>query len=225
MACVLTSLIFATALGFLLKDQKARIASGLSALGTRAVAFAIPAAIGLLPMPGGAYISADRRPSVRQDVAQKPPEDLPQLLDAAHMDPTLAPLPGRLDYGNCPRRLGVGDSGVGMTERPFRHGGGSCGLRRRGRDPVLPPSLAEVLDALASHRVVIAADLNLDFRGEPFETTMRAMAYADKAVSLTAVCKICGRPATRMQRLINGRHAPRESPHPNRRRGDLQSSV
>jgi hypothetical protein len=58
MACVLTSLIFATALGFLLKDQKARIASGLSALGARAVAFAIPAAIGLLPMPGGAYISA-----------------------------------------------------------------------------------------------------------------------------------------------------------------------
>jgi hypothetical protein len=57
-ACVLTSLIFATALGFLLKDQKARIAGGLSALGARAVAFAIPAAIGLLPMPGGAYISA-----------------------------------------------------------------------------------------------------------------------------------------------------------------------
>jgi integral membrane protein (TIGR00529 family) len=58
MAYVLTSLIFAMALGFLLKDQKARIASGLSALGARAAAFAIPAAIGLLPMPGGAYISA-----------------------------------------------------------------------------------------------------------------------------------------------------------------------
>ncbi len=72
-----------------------------------------------------------------------------------------------------------------------------------------PPSLAEVLDALASRRVVIAASLNLDFRGEPFETTMRAMAYADKVVSLTAVCKIRGRPATRMQRLINGRPAPK----------------
>ena len=75
-----------------------------------------------------------------------------------------------------------------------------------------PPSLAEVLDALASHRVVIAAGLNLDFRGEPFETTMRAMAYADKVVSLTAVCKTCGRPATRTQRLIDGRPAPRDSP-------------
>jgi hypothetical protein len=57
-ACVLTSLIFATALGFLLREQKARIASGLPALGTRAATFAIPAAIGLLPMPSGAYISA-----------------------------------------------------------------------------------------------------------------------------------------------------------------------
>lgn len=46
------------ALGFLLREQKARIASGLSALGARAATFAIPAAIGLLPMPGGAYISA-----------------------------------------------------------------------------------------------------------------------------------------------------------------------
>jgi integral membrane protein (TIGR00529 family) len=58
MAYVLTSLIFAMALGFLLREQKTRIASGLSALGARAAAFAIPAAIGLLPMPGGAYISA-----------------------------------------------------------------------------------------------------------------------------------------------------------------------
>ncbi len=58
MAYVLASLVFAMALGYLLKEQRTRIASGLSALGARAAAFAIPAAIGLLPMPGGAYISA-----------------------------------------------------------------------------------------------------------------------------------------------------------------------
>jgi Uncharacterized conserved protein len=57
MAYVLSSLIFAMALGFLLKEQRARIAGGLSALGSRVAAFAIPAAIGLLPMPG-ARISA-----------------------------------------------------------------------------------------------------------------------------------------------------------------------
>ncbi len=75
-----------------------------------------------------------------------------------------------------------------------------------------PPSLADVLNELADERIVIAAGLNLDFRGEPFETTMRVMAYADRVVSLTAVCKVCGRPATRTQRLVNGRPAPRDSP-------------
>lgn len=70
-----------------------------------------------------------------------------------------------------------------------------------------PQSLAEVLDELAYEKLVIAAGLNLDYRGEPFETTMRVMAYADKVISLTAVCKICGRPATRTQRLIDGRPA------------------
>lgn len=75
-----------------------------------------------------------------------------------------------------------------------------------------PPALADVLNKLADGRVVIAAGLNLDFRGEPFETTARLMAYADRVISLTAVCKICGRPATRTQRLVAGKPAPRDSP-------------
>jgi thymidine kinase len=53
-----------------------------------------------------------------------------------------------------------------------------------------PPSLADVLNKLADERIVIVAGLNLDFRGEPFETTTRVMAYADKVISLTAVCKV-----------------------------------
>lgn len=72
--------------------------------------------------------------------------------------------------------------------------------------------IAEVLNELANEKIVIAAGLNLDFRGVPFETTMRVMAYADKVISLSAVCKVCGRPATRSQRLIQGRPAPRDSP-------------
>lgn len=67
-----------------------------------------------------------------------------------------------------------------------------------------PPSLAEVLNELADEKLVVAAGLNLDYRGQPFETTMRIMAYADKVVSLTAVCTVCGRPATRTQRLAPG---------------------
>jgi thymidine kinase len=74
------------------------------------------------------------------------------------------------------------------------------------------PSLAEILNELANEKIVIAAGLNLDFKGVPFETTMKIMAYADKVISLTAVCKVCGRPATRSQRLIHGKPAPRDSP-------------
>ncbi|MEM4793841.1 MAG: thymidine kinase, partial [Pyrobaculum sp.] len=40
----------------------------------------------------------------------------------------------------------------------------------------------------------------------------RLMAYADKVVSLSAVCKVCGRPATRTVRLIDGKPAPRDGP-------------
>ncbi|MGC8973879.1 MAG: DUF401 family protein [Thermoproteus sp.] len=55
---VLTSLVLAMALGYLMGTRREAIASGLTAIGPRFAAFAIPAAIGLLPMPGGAYISA-----------------------------------------------------------------------------------------------------------------------------------------------------------------------
>ncbi len=58
MLYVMASLYFAMALGYLLKEDRERIASGLLSLGPRPAAFSIPAAIGLLPMPGGAYISA-----------------------------------------------------------------------------------------------------------------------------------------------------------------------
>lgn len=72
--------------------------------------------------------------------------------------------------------------------------------------------LAYLLNELAQSKIVIAAGLNLDYTGQPFETTMLVMAYADKVISLNAVCKVCGRPATRTQRLIGGKPAPREGP-------------
>lgn len=55
---VLSSLVLAMALGYMMKDRREALASGLTAVGPRFAAFAIPAAIGLLPMPGGAYVSA-----------------------------------------------------------------------------------------------------------------------------------------------------------------------
>lgn len=76
-----------------------------------------------------------------------------------------------------------------------------------------PPSIVGALNELADEGVyVIASGLNLDFKGEPFEVTRELLVRADNVVYLTAVCTVCGRPATRSQRLIDGKPAPRDSP-------------
>lgn len=76
-----------------------------------------------------------------------------------------------------------------------------------------PMSIVEVLNKLADENIyVIASGLNLDFKGDPFEVTKELLVKADNIIYLTAVCTICGAPATRTQRLINGKPAPRNSP-------------
>lgn len=59
---------------------------------------------------------------------------------------------------------------------------------------------------------VIAAGLDMDFRGEPFGPTPELMAVAEFVDKLTAVCVICGNPANRTQRLINGEPAKYSDP-------------
>jgi thymidine kinase len=74
-------------------------------------------------------------------------------------------------------------------------------------------SLLPVCDALAAHGTrVIVAGLNLDFRGEPFETLVEVLARADAITLLSAICTVCGEEATRTQRLIDGEPAPYDSP-------------
>ncbi len=75
-----------------------------------------------------------------------------------------------------------------------------------------PEALVGVLDRLADTKRVIACGLNLNFRAEPFPTTMELAARADRVRYLSAVCVVCGREATRTQRLIGGRPAPKDSP-------------
>ena len=90
----------------------------------------------------------------------------------------------------------------------------SEGLDVIGVDEVnfFPEALVGVLDRMADTKRVIACGLNLDFRAEPFPTTMRLAARADRVRYLSAVCVVCGQEATRTQRLIAGRPAPRNSP-------------
>ena len=76
-----------------------------------------------------------------------------------------------------------------------------------------PMEIVDALNELADDGVyVIAAGLNLDFKADPFPVTKELLVRADNIVYLTAVCTVCGRPATRSQRLIDGKPAPRDSP-------------
>src|SRR5918998_5726820 len=59
---------------------------------------------------------------------------------------------------------------------------------------------------------VIAAGLDMDFRGEPFGPMPLLLAEADEVVKLRAICARCGRDASRSQRLIDGKPAPVSAP-------------
>ncbi|OEH93296.1 thymidine kinase [Bacillus solimangrovi] len=59
---------------------------------------------------------------------------------------------------------------------------------------------------------VIVAGLDQDFRGEPFGSMPQLMAIAESVTKLQAICPACGSPASRTQRLIDGRPASYDDP-------------
>ncbi len=59
---------------------------------------------------------------------------------------------------------------------------------------------------------VICSGLDMDFRGEPFRVVPKMMAIAEYVTKLTAVCMVCKSPATRTQRLVNGKPAGYNDP-------------
>lgn len=59
---------------------------------------------------------------------------------------------------------------------------------------------------------VIAAGLDMDFKGEPFGPTPKLLAVAEFVYKIQAICSVCGQPATRSQRLINGQPAKYDEP-------------
>ena len=74
-------------------------------------------------------------------------------------------------------------------------------------------AVSDVCNAFANHgKRVILAGLDLDFRGEPFGPMPLLLAQAEEVNKLHAICMICGAPATRTQRLINGQPASYEDP-------------
>jgi thymidine kinase len=59
---------------------------------------------------------------------------------------------------------------------------------------------------------VIVAGTDTDFRGEPFGAMPQLMADAELVDKLHAICVVCGGPASRNQRIIDGRPAGYDSP-------------
>lgn len=73
--------------------------------------------------------------------------------------------------------------------------------------------IVEVAQELANRGYrVIAAGLDQDFRGEPFGPMPKLMALAENVTKLQAICLVCGSPASRTQRLINGKPASYDDP-------------
>lgn len=74
-------------------------------------------------------------------------------------------------------------------------------------------AIVKICEELADRGIrVIAAGLDLDFKGEPFGPMPELLARAEFVTKLSAVCTVCGCAATRTQRLIDGKPADFNDP-------------
>ncbi len=72
----------------------------------------------------------------------------------------------------------------------------------------LDAGICQAAETLAHRGVrVILTGLDTDFRGEPFGPIPQLLAMAEEVTKLQAICMICGAPASRTQRLVEGRPA------------------
>ena len=77
----------------------------------------------------------------------------------------------------------------------------------------LDSGIVDLSTSLAERGIrVILAGTDTDFRGEPFGAMPQLMAVADVVDKLHAICVVCGGPASRNQRLIEGKPARYDSP-------------
>jgi len=74
-------------------------------------------------------------------------------------------------------------------------------------------NIIKVSDFLAKKGIrVMLAGLDMDFRGEPFGVIPKLMTTAEFVTKLPAICAVCGGPATRTQRLVDGKPASYDDP-------------
>lgn len=77
----------------------------------------------------------------------------------------------------------------------------------------LDENLIEIVENLANQgKRIILAGLDKDFKGDPFGIMPLLLARAEIVTKLTAICSVCGKPATRTQRIVNGTPAKYNDP-------------
>jgi thymidine kinase len=77
----------------------------------------------------------------------------------------------------------------------------------------LDATVVALATSLAERGVrIVVAGTDTDFRGEPFGPMPELLAVAEVVDKLHAICVVCGNPASRNQRLIEGKPARRDSP-------------
>ncbi len=75
------------------------------------------------------------------------------------------------------------------------------------------PDIVTVAEDLVNRGMrLIFAGLDTDFRGEPFGSMPILMAKAERVDKLNAICMVCGEPACRTQRLVDGQPAHYDDP-------------
>ncbi|NLZ61789.1 MAG: thymidine kinase, partial [Acholeplasmataceae bacterium] len=73
--------------------------------------------------------------------------------------------------------------------------------------------VVEICEYLADHGIrVIVSGLDRNFRGETFSFMPKLLALAEYVTKLSAICVKCHTPATRTQRIINGKPASYDDP-------------
>lgn len=77
----------------------------------------------------------------------------------------------------------------------------------------LDDGIVALVNELAERGVrVIVGGLDTDFRAEPFGPMPHLIAQAEMVDKLQAICMVCGEPASRTQRLVNGQPAHYNDP-------------
>ena len=159
------------------------------------------------------YIAMKRKVSVGDKMAGRhgnkgvvsrilPEEDMPYLPDGTPVQIVLNPLgvPSRMNVGQIlETHLGWAARALGLhVSSPVFDGASEKEIKELLKKAKLPPSGQSAL---------------FDGRtGEPFGSMGDLMAVAEIVDKLQAICVVCGDPACRNQRLIDGRPAPFGSP-------------